>query len=619
MKTQAVTAEYVGKLVPALTGHALLRGVDARTLTDMATAGVLAQYSDGEVICKQGDKADAWGAVLRGQVAVRVQPAGLPDTFDVERLQAVEVFGELEILLGLPNRFTLIALEPVLVLRLPPEQLRDLFQRASAFSVAIAQAMAQKFLQAAPKVPLPFYDLAQSLPPSEVVSLLPMQFIERQRVLPVASQGSRVVLGFVDDLLPHAFQAARQFLPGVELLPVRIDGTVYQQVLQSMISSESELRSDKSASAGLAAAAAEQRLLSAPRLDPLLKRMVAEGASDLHLSAHHRPRWRIDGEMREIADAKVLGDTTVWELLEPAMPERNRKQFLEDSDTDFAYQIPEVARFRVNMFRDHYGVGAVLRVIPSKILTMEQLGLPEGVRRMCDHPKGLVLVTGPTGSGKSTTLAAMIDYINRNRRNHIITLEDPIEFLHKSHRSLVNQREVGPHTHSFNRALRAALREDPDIVLVGEMRDRETIQLALETANTGHLVFGTLHTATAISSVDRIIDVFPPEQQSQVRTVVADVLKGVVSQTLLKRRGGGRVAALEILVGSHAVSNLIREAKNHHIFNIMLTQKVQGNQLLNDQLEQLARDGKVDFDEALLKALDKVELAKRFGKEYFEK
>jgi twitching motility protein PilT len=359
--------------------------------------------------------------------------------------------------------------------------------------------------------------------------------------------------------------------------------------------------------------------LSAPKLDPLLKRMVAEGASDLHLSGNHRPRWRIDGEMREITEAKVLSEIQVFEILESAMPDRNRDQFLADNDTDFAYNLPDVARFRVNVFRDHNGICAVMRVIPSKILTFEQLGLPEGVRRMCDNPKGLVLVTGPTGSGKSTTLAAMIDYINRNRRSHIITLEDPIEFVHKSQKALVNQREVGPHTTSFARALRAALREDPDIVLVGEMRDKETIALALETANTGHLVFGTLHTATAISTVDRIIDVFPPEQQSQIRTVVSDVLKGVVSQTLLKRRGGGRIAALEVLVGSYATANLIREGKNNQIFNIMLTQKSQGNQLLNDQLEALVREGKVDFEEALLKALDKPELAKRFGKDYFEK
>jgi twitching motility protein PilT len=403
----------------------------------------------------------------------------------------------------------------------------------------------------------------------------------------------------------------------------------YDHVLQSMVAAQSDMRESTAdalrsgsrpsgampAISGLVA----DKKLSAPKLDPLLKRMVAEGASDLHLSGNHRPRWRIDGEMREITEAKVLSEIQVFEILEPAMPDRNREQFLADNDTDFAYNLPDVARFRVNVFRDHNGICAVMRVIPSKILTFEQLGLPEGVRRMCDNPKGLVLVTGPTGSGKSTTLAAMIDYINRNRRSHIITLEDPIEFVHKSQKALVNQREVGPHTTSFARALRAALREDPDIVLVGEMRDKETIALALETANTGHLVFGTLHTATAISTVDRIIDVFPPEQQSQIRTVVSDVLKGVVSQTLLKRRGGGRIAALEVLVGSYATANLIREGKNNQIFNIMLTQKSQGNQLLNDQLEALVREGKVDFEEALLKALDKPELAKRFGKDYFEK
>ncbi len=628
MKTQAVTPDLTVKLVQAVASHALLRSVDARTISDIIGQSVLAQYAEGEAIWLQGDRADAWCVLLRGQVAVRVQPQGLDEQFDVDRHGPVELVGDLEVLLGQPRRFALVALEQVLLLKAPPAQLMELFQRAPAFAVALNQLYAQKYLTESRKVPLPYYDLSQAPPPPEVVNLLPAQFIERQRLLPVASQGNRLVLGFVDDLTAHSVMAARQFLPGFEMIPVRIDAAAYHDILQTMVgrSEKGDGREDLSRSSskieavsvsGSAIAAA--KVLSAPRLDPLLKRMVAEGASDLHMSGNHRPRWRIDGEMREIADAKVLGETQVWDILESALPERNKAEFLADSDTDFAYNLPDVARFRVNVFRDHNGICAVLRVIPSKILTLEQLGLPEGVRRMCDNPKGLVLVTGPTGSGKSTTLAAMIDYINRNRRSHVITLEDPIEFVHKSNKSLVNQREVGPHTLSFGRALRAALREDPDIVLVGEMRDRETISLALETANTGHLVFGTLHTSTAISTVDRIIDVFPPEQQSQVRTVVAEVIKGVVSQTLLKRKGGGRIAALEVLIGSHAVSNLIREGKNHQIFNIMLTAKQAGNMLLNDQLEQLVRDGKVDFEEALMKALDKPELAKRFGKEYYEK
>jgi len=326
------------------------------------------------------------------------------------------------------------------------------------------------------------------------------------------------------------------------------------------------------------------------------------------------PRWRIDGEIYPIVDVPALPGDEIYDLFSPLMDERVRNEFLETNDADFAYAIPGLARFRVNIFRDRGGIGAVLRQIPANILTLEQLNLPPICKALCEQPKGLVLVTGPTGSGKSTTLAAMIDHINKNRRAHIITLEDPVEFVHHSRAALVNQREVGTDTQSFSRALKAALREDPDIVLVGELRDLETVQLAVETANTGHLVFGTLHTATAISTVDRMIDLFPPEQQSQIRTVLSESLKGVVAQTLCKRKGGGRIAALEILVVNHAVSNLIREGKTHQMLSIMSTQKQAGNQLLNEQLAALVKNGAVEFEEAFAKALDKADLAKRCGK-----
>ena len=627
MKLQPITPDLAPKLVQALGSHHLLRLADARTLSDIASQSVMAHYAENETVLQQGDRADNWCVVLRGQAAVRVTPDEMGDTFDVDRVKPVEIIGDFDALMGIPRRLSVVALEQMLILQVPATMLTELFQRAPALALTYAQQLGSKYLSEARKVPLPYYDVAKSPLVAEVVNLLPPQFMERQRVVAVASQGNRVLLGFVDDLTSHAVSCAREFLPGVEVIPVRVDLAAFNYAMQNLVHFEE--KSDESAAAGggtvgrtassMPANPMATKHYSAPRLDPMLKRMVAEGASDLHMSGNHRPRWRIDGEMREIADAKVLSESNVYEIIESGMPERNRKQFIEENDTDFAYSLADVARFRCNVFRDHNGVCAVMRVIPSKILTLEQLGLSEGVRRMCDNPKGLVLVTGPTGSGKSTTLAAMIDYINRNRRAHIITMEDPIEFVHKSQRSLVNQREVGPHTTSFGRALRAALREDPDIVLVGEMRDKETIALALETANTGHLVFGTLHTSTAISTIDRIIDVFPPEQQSQIRTVVADTLKGVVSQTLLKRKGGGRIAALEVLIGSHAVSNLIREGKNHQIFNIMLTAKNQGNQMLNDQLEALVNSGKAEYEEASMKALDKAELAKRFGKEYFER
>jgi len=312
--------------------------------------------------------------------------------------------------------------------------------------------------------------------------------------------------------------------------------------------------------------------------------------------------------MAPLSGLPALEADQVLTLMKDALPPDLVTTFLKTHDVDCAYAIEGLARFRINLFRDHRGVCAVLRQIPCKIMSFEQLGLPPVVAEFCNVPKGLVLVTGPTGSGKSTTLAAMVDHINRSHAAHIITLEDPIEFVHESQRSLVNQREIGAHTAGFHAALRAALREDPDVVLVGELRDHETIALALEIANTGHLVFATLHTSTAVGSIERILGVFPSDEQPLIRTILADVLQGVVSQTLCRRVGGGRVAALEILVGNHAVSNLVREGKTHQIQNIMAAGKGKGNILLNDALASLVKKGAVDRKEALDKAVDKAGL-----------
>ncbi len=632
MKMQPVSPDLQPKVVQALQTLALFKSIDADTLAWFASQGVLCACGQDEVIGNQGERADACHVILRGLVSLRMVPPGMTEAFEIDRPKQVEMIGDAEALLGLPRRMSAVAFDPqVLLFQIPATLLQALAERAPTFALTLAREMAQRSLQAERKVPLPFYDLAANPPTPDVATMLPVQFIHRQRVLPLGSHGQQLVLGFVDDLTSLALHASRSFLPGLDVLPMRIDASAFNQLLLTMPElADVQLPAATAAPEPIATPTSTPSQsrpmsktpfgkLSAPKLDPLLRRMVAEGASDLHLSAEHKPRFRLDGEIREIAEAPVLTESAVWDLLAPAMMERNQTQFLEDNDTDFAYALPDVARFRVNVFRDHRGIGAVLRQIPQKILTLEQLGLPISIQKMCDHPKGLVLVTGPTGSGKSTTLAAMIDYINRNRRTHIITLEDPIEFVHNSQKALVNQREVGPHTTSFARALRAALREDPDIVLVGELRDQETIQLALETANTGHLVFGTLHTSTAISTVDRIIDVFPSEQQSQIRAVVSEVMKGVVAQTLCKKKGGGRIAALEVLVGSHAVSNLVREGKNHQIMNIMMTAKAQGNMLLNEQLEKLVNDNKIEYEEALMKAIDKTDLAKRFGKDYHEK
>ena len=342
------------------------------------------------------------------------------------------------------------------------------------------------------------------------------------------------------------------------------------------------------------------------RMDALFNKMSEIGASDLHLSVSVPPMIRKDGKMMQLVPGMTpLTDDATRDMLTSIMPERNQEEFGLRSDTDFAYEIPGLARFRCNVFMDRKGMGGVFRVIPSKILTAEQLGLSKAIMDLCSLSKGLVVVTGPTGSGKSTTLCAMVDAINKDREDHIITIEDPIEFVHENQKCLVNQREVHNHTDSFKDALRAALREDPDIVLVGEMRDLETVSIAIETAETGHLVFGTLHTTTAASTVDRIIDQFPADRQQQIRVMLSESLKGVISQTLLPKKGGGRVAALEVLIITPAISNLIREGKVFQIPSAMQTGKNVGMVMLNDALFEHVQNGIVEPMDAYIKAVDK--------------
>src|SRR6195256_2789616 len=334
--------------------------------------------------------------------------------------------------------------------------------------------------------------------------------------------------------------------------------------------------------------------------------MNAAGSSDLHLSVDSPPLVRKDGRLLPLDPAaSPLSISDMGALLKPIMPEKNRVEFDAHHDTDFAYEITGLARFRSNVFADRKGPGAVFRVIPSKILTAEQLGLSSHILALCRLNKGLVLVTGPTGSGKSTTLCAMIDHINKTRQDHIITIEDPIEFVHPNQKCLINQREVHTHTDSFKNALRAALREDPDIVLVGEMRDLETVAIAIETAETGHLVFGTLHTTTAASTVDRIVDQFPTDRQAQIRIMLSESLKGVIAQNLCRKIGGGRAAALEVLIATQAVSNLIREGKTFQIPSMMQVGKAIGMVSLNEALLELVTKKLVAPDEAYSKAVDK--------------
>ncbi|MDF1763358.1 MAG: type IV pilus twitching motility protein PilT [Oleibacter sp.] len=333
----------------------------------------------------------------------------------------------------------------------------------------------------------------------------------------------------------------------------------------------------------------------------LLAFSAKQGASDLHLSADMPPMIRVDGDVRRI-NLPSLSHKEVHDLVYDIMNDKQRKDFEEFFETDFSFEIPGVARFRVNAFNQNRGAGAVFRTIPSKVLTMDQLGLSPVFKTLSEVPRGLVLVTGPTGSGKSTTLAAMIDHINETRYDHILTVEDPIEFVHESKKSLINQREVHRDTLGFNQALRSALREDPDVILVGELRDLETIRLALTAAETGHAVFGTLHTTSAAKTIDRIIDVFPAQEKSMVRSMLSESLQGVVSQTLLKKTGGGRIAAHEVMIGTPAIRNLIREDKVAQMYSSIQTGAGFGMQTMDQCLQNMLSKGVITRESAREKA-----------------
>ena len=341
-------------------------------------------------------------------------------------------------------------------------------------------------------------------------------------------------------------------------------------------------------------------------IEQLLRTTVERGASDLHLRCGEPPIIRLHGEMHRLEGWSALENGQLDSMLRSIMPERNRIEYHDSNDTDFAHEIPGCARFRANALRDRMGGAAVFRQIPSQVVNVDQMQITPEVQQLCYLTKGLVLVTGPTGSGKSTTLCALIDMVNRVRNDHVITIEDPIEFVHPNKNCIITQRQVGVHTKSFKSALRAALREDPDIVLVGELRDLETVSIAIETAETGHLVFGTLHTTTAPGTIDRIIDQFPADRQEQIRIMLSDSLKGVISQTLCKKIGGGRVAAREILLSIPAVANLIREAKTFQIHSIMQTSRRIGMVTLNDALIEHVDGGRVEPKEAYMKAVDKI-------------
>jgi len=603
MKTIPIDGETRERIVQTLQKTRMFQMLLAERLGQIVDATQLVEFEEGDPLVEQGQPSDSFLFLFEGAGTVRLERDGQAISFG--QVQPPELLGVVGLLLKEPRVTTVLATEHSRALIFEAKSFQQMLAQIPGFAQAVTHEMAVWLKQLSGRVPLPRSETAQP-PPSDVLGLLPVGFLQRHRVLPMASEGKVLTLGFVDDPTSQVMSGALQLLPGVEIQPVRIDAQLFNETMASH-GGAGEWQIAESATEPSEPSA------SSPTLDRMIERMASEGASDLHLAAGRKPRWRIDGSIVEIGDAGVLGPEDVLELFKPVLDERYQNEFAKYHDVDFGYTASSVARVRVNLYRERHGVCAAMRLISNRLMSFEQLGLPDTLRTLCEHPKGLVLVTGPTGSGKSTTLAAMIDYINSTRDQHILTLEDPIEFIHQDKSSLITQREVGSHTTGFNRALRAALREDPDVLLVGEMRDKETIQLALEAANTGHLVFSTLHTASAVSTVDRVVDMFPADQQHQVRSSLSETLLGVVSQTLCRRTGGGRVAAVEILTVNLAVANLIKEGKANQLPSAMQTGRREGMRMLNDGLQELVKAGTVTREEALAGAADKKDLERRLG------
>ena len=599
MEKVATTMQSRGDLIARMQQNNLFKGLPSEVYQYLADLSEVWSFNPNEVIVEHSEDSHTYYLIIEGEAVVSLEGGQ-----QVATLGPADGFGEVGLLLDTPRSATVTAGSAVKVMCVLRAQFFQCFKRFPEFGKLLSTLLAQRLSDTLTQVPTMTSDT--ELPTQEVVNLLPQPLMQRLRVLPLSIEENRLTVGFVDEPQPEIVERIQHFLPSMEIQVCSITSQYFNAVLQTV--------------SGLAEDTSEEESeeivegVMPSKLRTLLERMVSEGASDLHLSARRRPHWRVDGTMKAMQDVAKSRIHEVYELLKPVMRPESIEDFETRKETDFAISLEHHARFRVNLFEDNNGTSAVLRLIPSRILTVGQLGLPPVVLELAQQPKGLVLVTGATGSGKSTTLAAMVDYLNRTQPIHIITLEDPIEFVHSSQQALVNQREVGTHTDSFKAALRSALRQDPDVVLVGELRDKETVQLALEVANTGHLVFGTLHTMNAISSIDRIVDIFPADQQNQIRSSLAEVLRGVISQTLCKKRTGGRIAALEVLVVNQAVSGQIRRGQSNQLETAMQTGKGLGNQLLRESLADLVRRNVITAEEGLKKSIDKAQFAKIIGR-----
>ncbi|MFT4704041.1 MAG: twitching motility protein PilT [Bradymonadia bacterium] len=642
-----IEGDYRNWVLNAFRQSVLFNTLDQGSLEKIMRFSRLLEYEAGEALLSTGDAADGFFVVLMGEAVAQRKHEASGAMIEIERLGQSDSVGEMGLLLNEPRNADVICTKQTYAVSFDRAGFDYLVERLPLFSRKLSEQLALRLSRATATPDFPVVrDEQLAAVDGQLVARFTPTAINEMRFFPVRVEGAEAVIGFVDPPNSQVISSVKSQLGDLGLRPMRmlmsqyaslvdrfnlapkpqaLSGVLPAANLLTAVSGAHALESGAFATTAdptgkrraTVASGSHKAIVARPenlaQIMPILQAMLNNGASDLHLSAGQPPRWRIDGEIFPIPDVTALGDDEVLSIVGGLCPDTAWADFEKYYDCDFAFAAEGLARYRCNLFRDEAGVSAVMRLVPMHIPSMEQLGLPKAARRFTEINQGLVLVCGPTGSGKSTTLAAMIDWINENRRMHVITIEDPIEFQHQSKTAIVTQREVGKNAYGFKRAMRASLREDPDIILVGELRDAETMSLALEMAMTGHLVFSTMHTSTAISTVDRIVEMFPHEQHNQVRSTLAEVLRGVVNQQLLKRNGGGRIAAFECLVGTPAVANTVRLGKNHQLATIMTTNKKEGHRMINQDLQELVHSQAISPQAALARTPDVKDLRQRLG------